>query len=461
MDSIKLSICVPTYNRANTLELLLESIYKQIGNHKSEVEICISDNASQDNTECVVQNYYEKLNINYYKQKQPIHAVLNWDYAIDKMPRGEYVLMVGDDDIIINNGIHRMIELITNYKSDYYYLNHIHAQIKVNYDKVYNNDCQIKYVQNDCECYNMESGYVSKWEEILNYQGKDQEVNMLFIGNHLMKRGMWSIDIHKFDKLYKENQGKVLGEDTIEYYYSIWSPQVTVVAQNMMGKRCYYYAEPIVSQGMGENTSDVYQILLLLFLPRWMDLFKTLNMDLKEYDKYSHFILQREVQRYVNLLLYKSALLEKYPFCANFIYNQGSTNENLKMISQMLMDKKIDYYYSMINNSFENELSRVMAKKEGKVVLWGTGDVAGNYIDSSVLLKDNIDYVVDGNVKLHGTVYSKLNLVIHNPEELKKEKVYLVIIASLKYEDEIKMTLRELQCKDYYIIGKEGLSVIV
>ena len=124
------------------------------------------------------------------------------------------------------------------------------------------------------------------------------------------------------------------------------------------------------------------------------------------------------------------------------------------------MDKKNDYYYHMVDNYFNNEYERIVSKKNGKVVLWGIGDVARKYLDSSVLFKNTIDYVVDGNLKLHGKVYDKLNLQIHNPEDLKKERIYMIIIASLKYEDDIKHTLQEYGCKKYYIIGSHGLEYI-
>ena len=459
-QEIKLSICIPTYNRANTLEILLESIYKQINSHVKEIEICISDNASVDHTREVVEKYKDKLNIIYHRHENVVHGYLNLNYAIDVMPTGEYVLMVGDDDIFINDGIDRMLEMLKKSPSDYYYLNHIHAQIKVNREKVYNCDCKMEYVSTDCESYCMKSGYVSKWEEILNYPGKDQEVNMLFIGNHLMKRGIWKLDVKRFQELFELFKEKPLNEESIEYYYSVWSPQVTIVATAMMGKKCYYCAEPIVCQGMGENLSDLYQVLLLMFLPRWIHMFKELNMDTEEFIKYEEYIRDRAVERYVNLLLYKPALLEEHQYCADFIKELGNTNELFAKIATKLMDKKNDYYYHMVDNYFNNEYERIVSKKNGKVVLWGIGDVARKYLDSSVLFKNTIDYVVDGNLKLHGKVYDKLNLQIHNPEDLKKERIYMIIIASLKYEDEIKHTLQEYGCKKYYIIGSHGLEYI-
>ena len=51
-----LSICIPTYNRAQFLPALLESIITQINGHEDKVEIIVSDNASTDNTKQITQN---------------------------------------------------------------------------------------------------------------------------------------------------------------------------------------------------------------------------------------------------------------------------------------------------------------------------------------------------------------------------------------------------------------------
>ena len=56
-----LSICIPTYNRAEILDKSLESITKQdIFQKTDEVEIIVSDNCSQDNTHNIVHKYIEK-----------------------------------------------------------------------------------------------------------------------------------------------------------------------------------------------------------------------------------------------------------------------------------------------------------------------------------------------------------------------------------------------------------------
>ncbi|MEV9163278.1 glycosyltransferase family 2 protein, partial [Klebsiella pneumoniae] len=53
-----LSICIPTYNRAVDLRVLLDSILRQQP-HGLAVEIAISDNASTDDTAGLIESYVE------------------------------------------------------------------------------------------------------------------------------------------------------------------------------------------------------------------------------------------------------------------------------------------------------------------------------------------------------------------------------------------------------------------
>ncbi len=51
-----LSICIPTYNRASYLINCLQSIIKSNLNSNYDIQVCISDNHSTDNTENIIKN---------------------------------------------------------------------------------------------------------------------------------------------------------------------------------------------------------------------------------------------------------------------------------------------------------------------------------------------------------------------------------------------------------------------
>ncbi|MGV8980205.1 glycosyltransferase family 2 protein [Clostridium sp.] len=92
-----LSICIPTFNRAERLNKCLTTIFNEIGNN-NEYEIIISDNCSTDNTEEIVNSYTSQFtNILYYKNECNFGADQNFLLSAKKA-NGKYIFLHGDDD---------------------------------------------------------------------------------------------------------------------------------------------------------------------------------------------------------------------------------------------------------------------------------------------------------------------------------------------------------------------------
>jgi len=94
-----LSICIPTYNRLYYLRELLGSILPQA--EVAGVEICVSDNHSEDGTGRFVEDLLkEKISaLRYIRQPENIGIDRNMNAAIS-MARGQYIYPIGDDDML-------------------------------------------------------------------------------------------------------------------------------------------------------------------------------------------------------------------------------------------------------------------------------------------------------------------------------------------------------------------------
>jgi len=96
-DNIIVSIVMPTYNRASTLVMAIESVFKQTFQYW---ELIIVDNESTDNTIDIVKKYSEKdERIQYYFVKKSgnkgISDYLNYGISISN---GQYIARLDDDD---------------------------------------------------------------------------------------------------------------------------------------------------------------------------------------------------------------------------------------------------------------------------------------------------------------------------------------------------------------------------
>jgi len=94
---MRISICIPTYNRGPFIGELLDSILAQRG-HACEVEVVISDNASTDETEAVIARYRDRLpGLIYHRATQNLGADRNFLKVVE-LASGNYCWLMGSDD---------------------------------------------------------------------------------------------------------------------------------------------------------------------------------------------------------------------------------------------------------------------------------------------------------------------------------------------------------------------------
>jgi abequosyltransferase len=116
-----LSIAIPTYNRSACLTQLLEILLPQVGN-ESQVELIVSDNASQDDTQAVVASFQKRgLALKYKRNELNIGADANFIQCFE-LARGEYVWIFGDDDVIVPGGLREVLRLLENRNLDLLYI---------------------------------------------------------------------------------------------------------------------------------------------------------------------------------------------------------------------------------------------------------------------------------------------------------------------------------------------------
>ena len=104
----KLSIGIPTYNRMNSLKRTLAVIQKEIEGIEDEVEICVSDNCSQDETVHILHTFEDRLPLVWSSNKENLGFDKNI-FRIIEMASGEYVWYLGDDDAIISGSLKRVL----------------------------------------------------------------------------------------------------------------------------------------------------------------------------------------------------------------------------------------------------------------------------------------------------------------------------------------------------------------
>lgn len=108
-----LSICIPTYNRAEYLDQTLYSITNQkIFQETNDIEIVISDNCSEDNTREICERFTKKYGdkIRYYRNNENIRDK-NYEKVLS-YGNGRFLKLNNDTLIHYRNTLERIIEAV-------------------------------------------------------------------------------------------------------------------------------------------------------------------------------------------------------------------------------------------------------------------------------------------------------------------------------------------------------------
>lgn len=108
MNNPLLAICVPTYNRALNLGKLLPQLAVLKERHGDQLEICISNNGSSDETRAVIADFEREWPIQVQHQSTNIGGTLNI-IAVAGQMRARWGIWCGDDDEVDALGIARIL----------------------------------------------------------------------------------------------------------------------------------------------------------------------------------------------------------------------------------------------------------------------------------------------------------------------------------------------------------------
>ncbi len=112
----KVTVCIPTYNRASFLEEAIQSVLAQT---LTEFTLLVADDASTDTTPTLVTSFHDPR-IQYFRQPQNVGIMANHRTAIE-MVNTEFVAIVCDDDILLPDHLASAIEALARYPQAAYY----------------------------------------------------------------------------------------------------------------------------------------------------------------------------------------------------------------------------------------------------------------------------------------------------------------------------------------------------
>jgi abequosyltransferase len=108
-----LTIAIPTYNRARSLERLLSILHKEMSG-ETRVELIVSDNASTDGTGALVEGFQARgTAVRYIRNPENMGADRNILQCFDRA-LGRYVWIFSDDDLIAPGTVNRLLNSLSS-----------------------------------------------------------------------------------------------------------------------------------------------------------------------------------------------------------------------------------------------------------------------------------------------------------------------------------------------------------
>lgn len=104
----RITVVIPTYNRAEALSRALASLCKQT---LSDFQVVISDNCSTDGTDTVVADFQNRLSINYLKASENFGPIPNWERGLRAVTT-EWVKILWSDDWLEPSALEDLIGII-------------------------------------------------------------------------------------------------------------------------------------------------------------------------------------------------------------------------------------------------------------------------------------------------------------------------------------------------------------
>ena len=233
MNNPKISICIPTYNRADLLVHSLRKILLSSNIFLDKVEVIVSDNHSVDNTESILA----KLKMEFpflrsYRNDNNIGFNLNFFKLVDNYAKGEYLWIIGDDDFVDEDALDSVLKVLERYSN----LNFLGLNFRL-------------LAKDDAVAWEKEVSEnlveITTTENAINLQSKPQNLLTTFLSCNIIKR-----------KIYLEFDKSIFSNDSWDNYMSVF-PHSYMIANQIPPKSISgYISNPLLSVCVHEKAWD-------------------------------------------------------------------------------------------------------------------------------------------------------------------------------------------------------------
>ncbi len=419
--SAKLSICIPTLNRAALLEDMLFHLCRLTADLEDRLEIVVADNASTDQTREVVEAC--PLKIRYGRQTTTVGFTKNVLFATTELATGDYIWLVGDDDLILPGAIELILESLDKAPDvDYHYLNFGWVNAQKRGDIIHQQQGQpdpqlMKRLQFN------QAGWLrlAKIEDLSRLPSDN--VSAAFSG----------IFCFVVKKHYFEDGIAVLSpSDSLDGSSTNMSdcfPHAMITLPPLAGKPVAYVGTPCLLQGVNgwEWGSYAYKNMILgtYQLFQWLEstAFDSDSLKLlwESYFQMAGRLFLRMQEAPEEHSGVELVLENAIPFCAGSEVFWHAFLAESRMFTELTLEVEI----------LANQLKPMLASNpEVRLGLWGIAGRGTQLIKQHPELANHLIWVTDKSLEYQQLPFLDTGLTIQPPETLASQQIDILVIAT-------------------------------
>lgn len=258
---------MPTYNRANYLRVSLWNLLPQIKETNGLAELIIADNASIDNTKQVIDEACKWGEFSYICNDKNIGWIRSVYKILKEGAKGQFVWILGDDDLPHNNALKRIMEVLQiNPHPEFVYVNFcFSANSNIDLQKIISEGRVINSADfnfNPSPNKDMRNRHVSKLREVAAL-------------DHICSTATFSSVWKKTDAISAFEIGIQADKEDFLSVAAVF-PHTSFIAHNLLDKPAWYIGEPCIFVYNNYNSSFIKYIpfICLELFPSIYDLFE-------------------------------------------------------------------------------------------------------------------------------------------------------------------------------------------
>lgn len=447
-----LSICIPTLNRGELLKVLLENLEQQAFPYLDKIEIVVADNASSDITADVVGQ--SSLPIIYGRQESTVGFARNVLFATTQLASGKFVWVIGDDDLILPNGLSRVIDSLLKFPElNYHYLNFGWIDVEQRKNIVQKNQGKPddSYLQR-LQCNEKQSLRLDKIEDLATLPSDN--ISALFSGIFCF------VTLRSY---FVEGQSLLNPSDSLDGSSTLIAdcfPHAMISIPNLIGKPIAYIGEPCLMQGINGWEWGSYAYKNMIFgtfqFFEWLEKTTFCNDSMK--------LLWQSYFNMAGKLLFRMFYLpdehkgldivleEAIPFSAkNTVFWESFMNESRMYLSTEFDADKLRALLLPI----------LKHKPTARVGLWGIAGRGHRFVKDTPEIHSNLVWVADQNSINHGINFDGTELIISAPETIIDANLDILVIGTRpEFIGDVITSVSNIISSEIMFISTDGIKTI-